>query len=68
MFSNTLDMINYIYRLFMGWGHAKRLPEKQQNNRAISKNKKPIMHIGTCLLELFLPGLLTVCLREQRAC
>lgn len=52
----------------MGWGHAKGLPEKQQNNRAISKNKKPIMHIGTCLLELFLPGLLTVCLREQRAC
>lgn len=51
LFPNTLDRINCIYRLFMGGGGGM-LRDSCQKNRAISKNKKPIMHTSTCLLEL----------------
>lgn len=71
LFPNTLDRINCIYRLFMGGGGGM-LRDSCQKNRAISKNKKPIMHTSTCLfaraVEPFLPGLLAISLLEQRAC
>lgn len=51
LFPNTLDRINCIYRLFMGGGGGM-LRDSCQKNRTISKNKKPIMHTSTCLLEL----------------